>query len=154
MVTPRGEGALRRHRLSAVGNTWPGCGPIPEVVPPVEAHVLHFSPPHMRTALYTSHSPSSHPRCDVPQFPRRRTSKNRQGMVSARGVRRSVWDPEISRKRSGDWGRRSGPSCLLPQRRATRPNGEWGLCFQESLFQHRYDFKRLKKTHSPYACPT
>jgi len=48
------------------------------------------------------------------------------GLVT--GVRRSVWDPEPSRERVGDWG---GPETVwallcVAERRATRPNGEWG----------------------------
>ena len=59
------------------------------------------------------------------------------------GVRRSVWDPETSRERVGDW---CGPETVwslspprttppltnvfslwcVAARRATRPNGEWG----------------------------
>jgi len=33
------------------------------------------------------------------------------------GLRRSVWDPEASRERIGDWGgpERSGPPCVLPK---------------------------------------
>jgi hypothetical protein len=44
-----------------------------------------------------------------------------KGMVPARplyqGVRESVWDPEPSRDRVGDWGgpETSGPSCVLPK---------------------------------------
>ena len=42
--------------------------------------------------------------------------------------RRSVWDPETSKERGGDWG---GPKTVwalfyVAERRATRPNGEWG----------------------------
>ena len=43
------------------------------------------------------------------------------------GGQGSIWDPETSRERVGDWG---GPetvwalSCVA-ERRATRPNGEW-----------------------------
>jgi hypothetical protein len=75
-------------------------------------------------------SPVSHPTCDVP-FPPGRTGEHRKGMISARplyyGVRRSVWDPETSRERIGDW---SGPETVLTllcvaERRATRTNGEW-----------------------------
>ena len=44
------------------------------------------------------------------------------------GVRGSVWDPEPSPERVGDWG---GPATVLSllcvaETRATRPNGEWG----------------------------
>ena len=44
------------------------------------------------------------------------------------GVRGSVWDPETSRERVGDWG---GPETVwallcVAERRATRPSGEWG----------------------------
>jgi hypothetical protein len=76
-------------------------------------------------------SPVSHPTCHVP-FPPRRTGGYRKGMISARplylGVRRSVWDPETSRERVGDWGRLETVWALLcvAERRATRPNGEWG----------------------------
>jgi len=53
-------------------------------------------------------------------------------MIPARplckGVRESVWDPETLRERVGDWG---GPETVwallcVAERRATRPNGEWG----------------------------
>jgi hypothetical protein len=45
--------------------------------------------------------------------------------LSLEGVRGSVWDPEPSRERVGDWG---GPETVLAllcvaARRATRPNG-------------------------------
>jgi hypothetical protein len=74
-------------------------------------------------------SPVSHPTCDVP-CPPRRTGEYRKGMISASplypGVRRSVWDPETSRERIGDWG---GPDGLGPlvccRKAATWPNGEW-----------------------------
>ena len=41
----------------------------------------------------------------------------------------SVWDPKTSRERVGDWG---GPETVrvllcVAERRATRPNGEWGF---------------------------
>ncbi len=44
------------------------------------------------------------------------------------GVRGSVWDPEPSPERVGDWG---GPATVwsllcVAETRATRPNGEWG----------------------------
>ena len=50
-----------------------------------------------------------------------------QPFVLYQGVRRSVWDPETSRKRIGDWG---GPETVwallcVAARRATRLNGEW-----------------------------
>ena len=54
------------------------------------------------------------------------------GLVPARplyqGVRKSVGDPETSRERVSDWG---GPATVwallcVAERRATRPNGEWG----------------------------
>jgi len=54
-------------------------------------------------------------------------------MIPARplyqGVRGSVWDPETSRERVGDWG---GPEtvwallCVAERCATTRPNGEWG----------------------------
>jgi hypothetical protein len=42
-------------------------------------------------------------------------------------IKLSVWDPETSRERIGDWG---GPETVwallcVAERRATRPNGEW-----------------------------
>ena len=76
-------------------------------------------------------SPVSHPTCNVP-FPLRRPGEYWEGMISARplyqGVRGLVWDPETSRERVGDWG---GPETVwsllcVAERRATRPNGEWG----------------------------
>ena len=76
-------------------------------------------------------SPVSHSTCDVP-FPPRRSGEYRKGLIPARplyqGVRGSVWDPETSRGRVGDLG---GPEMVLAllcvaERRATRPNGEWG----------------------------
>ncbi len=77
-----------------------------------------FSPWHGR-------SPVSYPACKVP-FPPRRPGEAR----CTRGfrVRGSVWDPEPSRERVGDWG---GPETVwallcVAARLATRPNGEWG----------------------------
>ena len=44
------------------------------------------------------------------------------------GVRGSVWDPKTSRERICDWGGPATDWALLcvAERRATRPNGEWG----------------------------
>jgi hypothetical protein len=62
-------------------------------------------------------------------------------MISARplyqGVRRSVWDPEISRERIGDWG---GPETVwallcVAEGRATRPNGEWGYSTRQHMLE-------------------
>ncbi len=46
-----------------------------------------------------------------------------------------VWDAETSRERVGDWG---GPETvwallLVAERRATRPNGEWGYSTRRHL---------------------
>ena len=67
-------------------------------------------------------SPVSHPTCDVP-FPPRRSGEHRKarkgcpGPPLYQGVRGSVWNPEPSRERVGDWGGpgRSGPPCVLPK---------------------------------------
>jgi len=73
----------------------------------------------------------SHPTCDVP-FPPRRPGKYWKGMIPARPLyqefRRSVWDPETSRERVGDWGGPETDWALLcvAERRTTRLNGEWG----------------------------
>ena len=52
-------------------------------------------------------SPVSHPTCQVPFHPRR-SGEYRKGLFPARplyqGTRGSVWDPETSRERVGDWG--------------------------------------------------
>ena len=57
-------------------------------------------------------SPVSHPTCDVP-FPPRRSSEYRKGMIPARPLYQvgcgSVWDPEPSKERVGDWG---GPATV------------------------------------------
>jgi hypothetical protein len=50
------------------------------------------------------------------------------GTLCLESVRGSVWDPETSRERVGDWG---GPETVwallcVAERRATRPNIEWG----------------------------
>jgi hypothetical protein len=54
----------------------------------------------------------SHPTCEVP-FPPRRPGQYRKGMIPDRpryqGVRGSVWDPEPSKERVGDWG---GPATV------------------------------------------
>ena len=76
-------------------------------------------------------SPVSHPTCEVP-FPPRRSGEYRKGMMPARPLYQggcgSVWDPEPSKERVGDWG---GPATVwsllcVAETRATRPNGEWG----------------------------
>ena len=76
-------------------------------------------------------SPVSHPTCEVP-FPPRRSGEYRKGMIPARPLYQggcgSVWDPEPSKERVGDWG---GPATVwsllcVAETRATRPNGEWG----------------------------
>ena len=73
----------------------------------------------------------SQPTCEFP-FPLRRSGEYRKGMIPARplyqGGSGSVWDPEPSRERVGDWG---GPATVwsllcVAETRATRPNGEWG----------------------------
>jgi hypothetical protein len=57
-------------------------------------------------------------------FPPRRTGEYRKGMILARplyqGVRRSVWDPETSRKWIGDW-----PSCVLPNFGKASHKAKW-----------------------------
>jgi len=59
-------------------------------------------------------SPVSHPPCEVP-FPPRRSGEYRKGMIPARPLYQggcgSVWDPEPSKERVGDWG---GPTGLFP----------------------------------------
>ena len=76
-------------------------------------------------------SPVSHTTCEVP-FPPRRSGEHRKGMIPARPLHQggsgSVWDPEPSKERVGDWG---GPATVwsllcVAETRATRPNGEWG----------------------------
>ena len=76
-------------------------------------------------------SPVSHPTCEVP-FPPRRSGEYRKGMIPARplyqGACGSVWDPEPSKERVGDWG---GPATVwsllcVAETRATRPTGKWG----------------------------
>ena len=60
-----------------------------------------------------SRSPVSHPTCEVP-FPPRRSGEYRKGITAParcilyQGVRGSVWDPEPSRERVGDWGSCAG----------------------------------------------
>ena len=62
----------------------------------------------------------------------RRSGEYRKGMIPARPLHQggcgSVWDPEPSKERVGDWG---GPATVwsllcVAETRATRPNGEWG----------------------------
>jgi len=38
----------------------------------------------------------------------------------------SVWDPETLREGVGDWGVQETVLLCVAERRATRPNGEWG----------------------------
>jgi len=63
-------------------------------------------------------------------------------MIPARplyqGVRGSVWDPEPSRERVGDWGGPESVWALLcvAERRATRPNGEWGYSTRRHMLGH------------------
>jgi hypothetical protein len=54
------------------------------------------------------------------------------------GVRGSVWDPEPSRERVGDWGGSETVWALLcvAERRATRPNGEWGYSTRRHILDH------------------
>jgi hypothetical protein len=110
---------LKRCRRSAVGNTWAGWGSIPGVRSP------YFFP-------WDGRSPVSNPTCDFP-FPPRRPGEHWKGLIPARpsyqGVRGSVWDPDTSRELVGDWG---GPEAVwallcVAERRASRPNGEWGF---------------------------
>jgi len=81
------------------------------------------------------------PLCEVP-FPARRSGKYRKGMIPARplyqGVGGSVWDPEPSNERVGDWG---GPATVwsllcVAETRATRPNGEWGYSTRRHMLGH------------------
>ena len=62
-----------------------------------------------------------------------------KGMIPARqGVRGSVWDPEPSKERVGDWGGPETVSALLcvAERRATRPDGEWGSSTRHHMLGH------------------
>ena len=60
-------------------------------------------------------------------------------MISAspwyQGVRRSVWDPETSRERIGDWGGPDWALLCVAERRATRPNGERGYSTRRHMLQ-------------------
>jgi hypothetical protein len=78
----------------------------------------------------TRHTQSTHVRRPFPS----KETRFWLGLFPARplyqgvSVRGSVWDPEPSRERVGDWG---GPETVwallcVAERRATRPNGEWG----------------------------
>ena len=64
---------------------------------------------------------SFNPTCDVP-FPPRRPGEYRKGVIPARplyqGVGGSVWDPDPSRERVGDWGGPDGLGPLLCCRKA------------------------------------
>ncbi len=81
-------------------------------------------------------SPVSHPTCEVTfppvPFPPRRSGEYWQGMIPARPLYQggcgSVWDPEPSKERVGDWGVPATVWSLfcVVETRATRPNGEWG----------------------------
>ncbi len=68
----------------------------------------------------------------VVPFPPRRSGEYRKGMIPARPLYQggcgSVWGPEPSKERIGDWG---GPATVWSllcgaETRATMPNGEWG----------------------------
>ena len=95
------QGALASQAFR-LGNKWAGWGLIP-ILFPLAWQVARVSSTR-----------------DVP-FPPRRPGEYRKGMLPARplyqGVRGSVWDPEPSRERVGNWGGpgRSGPSCVLPK---------------------------------------
>ena len=73
----------------------------------------------------------SHPTCEVPFTPRR-SGEYRKGMIPARPLYQggcgSVWDPEPSKERVGDWGGLETVWSLLcvAETRATRLNGELG----------------------------
>jgi len=54
------------------------------------------------------------------------------------GVRGSVWNPDTLRERVGDWG---GPETIwnllcVAERRATRPNGEWGYSSSIDMYNN------------------
>ena len=77
-------------------------------------------------------SPVSHPKCEVP-FPPRRSGEYRNGLIPARPLYQggwgSVWDPEPSKERVGDWG---GPatvwsSCALLKRVQQGRTGSGGI---------------------------
>jgi hypothetical protein len=73
-------------------------------------------------------SPLSHPTCDVP-FPLRRSGEYwNSARPLYQGFRGSVWDPETSRERVGDWsGQETGWALLLLYvATGTRQNGELG----------------------------
>ena len=82
-------------------------------------------------------SPVSHPTCEVP-FPPRRSGEYRKGLIPARPLYQggcgSVWDPEPSKERVGDWGGPATVWSLLCV--ATRPNGEWGYSTRRHMLGH------------------
>ena len=104
-----------------MGNTWAGWGSIPVFFSPAW-HITRVSPYARRS------------------FPSKETFEYREGMIlgPAQGVRGSVWDPEPSSERVGDWG---GPETVwallcVAERRATRPNGEWGYSTRRHMLGH------------------
>jgi hypothetical protein len=126
--------SLPLHHPSSTGNDplrssapthehFPAC-PFPSAPKPLQHRFPYFF-------SLDGRSPVSHPTCEVP-FPPRRSGEYRKGMMPARPLYQggcgSVWDPEPSKERVGDWG---GPATVwsllcVAETRATRPNGEWG----------------------------
>jgi hypothetical protein len=84
-----------------------------------------------------------------------RTGEYRKEMIPARplyqGVRRSIWNPETSRERGGDWGGPETVCALLcvAESRATRPNGEWGYSTRRHMLGPERPEARCTCTYRP-----
>ena len=107
--------SLPLHHPSSTGNDplrssapthehFPAC-PFPSAPKPLQHRFPYFF-------SLDGRSPVSHPTCEVP-FPPRRSGEYRKGMMPARPLYQggcgSVWDPEPSKERVGDWG---GPATV------------------------------------------
>ena len=100
-------------KRSAVGNAWAGWGSIPV-----------FFPPGWQVTRVSPYVRGPFPSKEIRRIPERVDP----GPPVVPGGSGSVWDPEPSKERVGDWG---GPATVwsllcVAETRARRPNEEWG----------------------------
>ena len=114
---------LSGRRPSSVVYHFGGSGPYSRVLLPRRLSSLGIEDIPLSCSLPSPSSVSP----SLSKENRQISERDDLGLPLYQGVRRSVWGPETSRERIGDWDVPEtawAPLCVA-EKRATRPNGEW-----------------------------